>query len=90
MPCLTFLYYFVLCLQNGKFKLTQSFTNHSHQGSVRQLSVSGKYLASGGTDEIIRIFNLNKRREEGTIMENHGNSIQLDSEKFLLLFYELD
>ncbi|CAL4105115.1 unnamed protein product [Meganyctiphanes norvegica] len=58
--------------EDGTLKFKQSFTNHSHQGSLRKIAVSGKFLLSGGTDEVIRVFNLNRRNEVGLIMEHQG------------------
>lgn len=58
--------------EDGSLTFKQSFTNHSHQGALRKVAVSGKFLLSGGTDEVIRVFNLNRRNEVGLIMEHLG------------------
>ncbi|XP_069945183.1 p21-activated protein kinase-interacting protein 1-like [Cherax quadricarinatus] len=63
--------------KDGKVSLTQSFTDHSHTGSVRKIAISGKFLISGGSDEILRIFNLSSRFEVGTIMEHKGTITDL-------------
>lgn len=64
-----------LCTEkDGKFSLEQRFADHSHTGSIRQVAIGGKYLVSGGTDEHIKVFDLNKHVEVGTLME-HGGTI---------------
>lgn len=52
--------------------LHQVFADHSHSGSIRQVAIGGKVLASGATDEMIRIFNLATRTEVGIVMEHQG------------------
>lgn len=59
-------------LQDGKVTLRQTFADHSHNGSVRQVVVAGKMLVSGAADEMIRIFNLATRTEVGIVMEHQG------------------
>ena len=52
-------------------------------GSIRHLTVGGKYLASGSTDERIKIFDLQKRTQEDTIVGHEGkiffNTLHLTS-----------
>ncbi|KAG0720321.1 p21-activated protein kinase-interacting protein 1-like [Chionoecetes opilio] len=59
-------------LKDGGVSLRQTFADHSHSGSVRQVTVGGRMLASGAADEMIRIFNLKTRTEVGIVMEHHG------------------
>ncbi|RWS04286.1 p21-activated protein kinase-interacting protein 1-like protein [Dinothrombium tinctorium] len=67
-----FLIGYKLKQENDKYTFEQSFTNHAHTGSVRSISCSQKYLASGSTDESIRIFCLMKRVDVGTVVEQQG------------------
>jgi WD40 repeat protein len=54
--------------------LKQSFTDHSHVGCVRAAAVSSKgVLATGSSDETIKLFHLEKRRELGALMHHKGN-----------------
>ncbi|RWS24577.1 p21-activated protein kinase-interacting protein 1-like protein, partial [Leptotrombidium deliense] len=55
-----------------KYTLEQSFTNHAHTGSVRSVACAPKLLASGSTDENIRIFSMSKRVDVGTLVEQQG------------------
>jgi len=52
--------------------LVQSFTVKSHCGSVRSISAGSKYVVSGGSDEICKIFDMTKRSEHGTLMHHEG------------------
>ncbi|XP_064106765.1 p21-activated protein kinase-interacting protein 1-like [Macrobrachium nipponense] len=62
----------IFFFQDGYFSLEQRFADHSHTGSIRQVAIGGKYLVSGGTDEHIKVFDLNKHVEVGTLMEHEG------------------
>lgn len=58
--------------KDGGVSMHQTFADHSHSGSIRQVAVGGKLLASGAADEMIRIFNLATRTEVGIVMEHQG------------------
>jgi len=64
--------------ENDEFSLEQSFTNHTHCGSIRSLAISDKYIASGSTDETVKLFNLKTRTEVGSLIQQEGsiNSLQ--------------
>lgn len=49
-----------------------SFTNHSHCGSIRTVATCKQFLASGSTDESIRLFNLKTRAEYGFLQQHNG------------------
>jgi len=53
-------------------ELVQSFTSKSHCGPVRSLCSGSKYVVSGGSDEICKIFDMTKRAEHGTLMHHEG------------------
>ena len=59
-------------LQDGRFSLHSSFANHSHCSGVRRLVICGQYLISGGTDEMVHVFNLKRRTKMGVIGEHDG------------------
>ena len=62
-----------LMLQDAAIEAT--FSDHSHVGSIRALAVSPSgILASGSTDETIRLFNLRKRVEFGNLMHHKGKN----------------
>ncbi|KAK2145791.1 hypothetical protein LSH36_657g01029 [Paralvinella palmiformis] len=55
------------------FKFELNFTNHSHTGCVKSVGVSERgILATGSTDEVIRLFNLTKHIEIGALMHHDG------------------
>lgn len=41
----------------------QSFAVHAHIGSIRSVHATGKYLASGGADDRIYVYDMKKRQE---------------------------
>ncbi|MPC29217.1 p21-activated protein kinase-interacting protein 1-like [Portunus trituberculatus] len=65
-------------VSDGRVSLHQFFADHSHNGSVRQVAVGGKILASGAADETIRVFNLSTRTEcEKTLRGHRGGVVDL-------------
>lgn len=55
------------------FQIEASFTDNSHSGCVKCVSVSEKgILASGSTDETIRLLNLRKKKEMGSLVHHNG------------------
>ncbi len=65
------------------------FGFHCSQGSLKSLGISnsGQYLACGGTDEVVRIFNMNTRKsttELSTIHKGTITCLQFYKESFLL------
>ncbi|KOB79491.1 p21-activated protein kinase-interacting protein 1-like protein, partial [Operophtera brumata] len=55
-------------------KLKQTFATQSHTASVRCVSIAGKFLASGGTDDKIVVIDM-KSRKEHTVLMNHDGTI---------------
>ncbi|GAB1606459.1 p21-activated protein kinase-interacting protein 1-like [Argonauta hians] len=58
-----------------KWQLEESFTDHSHLGSIRNVATSTNknFLASGGTDENIWLFNLHSRKMIGSLPQHEGS-----------------
>lgn len=52
--------------------MKQTFATQSHTGSVRCISLSKKFLASGGTDDKIIIIDLKIRKEHTVLMHHDG------------------
>lgn len=66
-----------LCISQETGELTETFTEKGI-GSVRCVAVSDKgLLASGGTDEVIRLFDLKRRRLVGTLSHHSGTVTSL-------------
>lgn len=56
------------------FVLEESFTDHSHTGNVKAVAISSKgILASGSSDETVRLFNIRTRKEVGRLMHHEGS-----------------
>lgn len=56
-----------------KLALVQTFACHSHRASVKSLAVGGVHLASGGTDETIRLYNMLNQVESGMLTYHNGS-----------------
>lgn len=52
--------------------LEPQFIEKSHSGCVKCLACNGRYLASGSSDETIRLLDLHKRCELGALMQHSG------------------
>lgn len=52
--------------------MVQSFAIHNHTSSIRCVASAGKYLASGGADDRIVVYDMNSRKEH--CMLNHHSS----------------
>ncbi|CAI9726809.1 p21-activated protein kinase-interacting protein 1-like [Octopus vulgaris] len=61
------------------WQLEESFTDHSHSGCVRNVATSNNrnFLASGGTDENVWLFNLNSRKMIGSLVQHEGSLTHL-------------
>jgi protein MAK11 len=70
----------------GSYELEQSFTDRAHCGSIRCVSSSSKLIASGSSDEVIRIFNMKKRNDCGTLVQHSGTITHLEFFKNSHLF----
>uniref|UniRef100_T1IW39 Uncharacterized protein n=1 Tax=Strigamia maritima TaxID=126957 RepID=T1IW39_STRMM len=75
-----------LTQKEGVYSLKQSFTNHSHMGSIRCLCATSKFLTSGATDETINLFNLKNRTECGALIHHEGsiNALKFYGNSYLL------
>jgi len=54
------------------------FTDQGHAGSVKTVAVGARYLASGSTDETIRLFDLKKHIELGVLVQQNGSITKLE------------
>ncbi|XP_043229026.1 p21-activated protein kinase-interacting protein 1-like isoform X2 [Amphibalanus amphitrite] len=50
----------------------QTFADHSHTASVRAVACRGDLLASGGADEIVKLYDMRRRVESGQLMDHQG------------------
>ncbi|KAK3924056.1 p21-activated protein kinase-interacting protein 1-like [Frankliniella fusca] len=55
-----------------KLTLVQTFACHSHRASVRSLAVGGTHLASGSTDETVRLYDIVNQVESGLLTHHDG------------------
>ncbi|KAI9303719.1 WD40-repeat-containing domain protein [Cunninghamella echinulata] len=62
--------------KNGKsLKLAPIFIVPAHTGLIRTVGIGNQYLASGSTDEIIRLYDIKKRKEFGSLGGHHQGDI---------------
>ncbi|ORY38769.1 WD40 repeat-like protein, partial [Rhizoclosmatium globosum] len=57
------------------FKVTQTFTYPAHISSIKAIAVSAnaKYLATGASDEHVKLYSLDKNKESGTLFHHTGS-----------------
>ncbi|KAJ8925065.1 hypothetical protein NQ315_001236 [Exocentrus adspersus] len=68
-------------------ELVQSFAVHGHSSSIRCVATSDKYLASGGADDRIIVYDLNTRKEHCILNQHEAtiNCLQFTSDSSHLL-----
>ncbi|KAJ1679772.1 60s ribosome biogenesis protein mak11 [Spiromyces aspiralis] len=62
---------------NAKIDLEPVFIMPAHTGCVKTLSIGGRYLATGSTDETIKLFDVKKLRELGSLHHHSGTITQV-------------
>ncbi|KAI9366320.1 WD40-repeat-containing domain protein [Pilaira anomala] len=58
-----------------KVDLQPIFIIPAHTGCIRTVAIGGNFLASGSTDEIIRLYDIKKRKEYGSLGGHHSGDI---------------
>lgn len=53
-------------------KWTPIFLQEAHTASVRCLAAGGRYLVSGGADEVVKVSDLRRRRDLGALVQHAG------------------
>ena len=58
----------------------------AHTGAIKCLASSDRYLVSGGSDEVIKIYDLKKRKDLGSLAQHTGavTALQFYSRNHLL------
>ena len=74
---------------DGNLEANLSFGFHCCNGSLRAIGISGsgRYLACGGSDEVIRIYNMQTNKSAGELAGKHTGTItclQFYGDSFLL------
>lgn len=58
-------------------KLEPLFIFPAHIGCIKCLAVGGRWLASGSTDEVIKLYDLSTRKEAGSLLQSEGSITSL-------------
>ncbi|KAJ2682612.1 Protein mak11, partial [Coemansia spiralis] len=58
---------------DGQLALSPQFIFPTHVGCIKAVAAGGRYLASGSTDEIVKVYDLKKRVELGSLHEHKGS-----------------
>ncbi|KAL1926977.1 hypothetical protein VTP01DRAFT_5307 [Rhizomucor pusillus] len=58
-----------------KIRMEPVFIVPAHIGCIRTVAIGGHFLASGSTDEIIRLYDVKKRKEYGSLGGQHTGDI---------------
>ncbi|CAO0798105.1 unnamed protein product [Mucor circinelloides] len=61
--------------EKTQVKLEPVFIIPAHTGCIRTVAIGGHFLASGSTDEIIRLYDVKKRKEYGSLGGHHSGDI---------------
>lgn len=69
-----FLLGYTLERENEKEVLKQSFADKSHSGALKCLAVQGRWIATGGTDDRIFVYDM-KSRKQSQILLNHNGTV---------------
>lgn len=77
--------YKVTCETDGSLTLDSSFANKSHSGGIRKLATCGPYVISGGLDEMVHVFSMEKRIKLGLIEDHVGTITDLQHHKRYIL-----
>ncbi|KOX74682.1 p21-activated protein kinase-interacting protein 1-like [Melipona quadrifasciata] len=59
---------------NNEYKMEKSFATHSHTNSIRSVASNKNFLASGGADDSVYLYDLNNRVEFGRLM-HHNDTV---------------
>ncbi|KAJ2788167.1 60s ribosome biogenesis protein mak11 [Coemansia interrupta] len=62
---------------DGQLTLKPQFIIPAHTGCIKAVSAGGRFLASGSTDECIKLYDLKKRVELGSLHEHKGTITSL-------------
>lgn len=63
--------------QSNTISLTPVFIYPSHISCIKSLASTGRFLSSGSTDEIIKIYDLKLRKEVGSLLHHDGSITDL-------------
>ncbi|KAI9595908.1 WD40-repeat-containing domain protein [Syncephalis fuscata] len=63
---------------NTKLRFEPVFAFPAHIGCLKAIGAGGNYLASGSTDELIKLYDLKNRKELGTLMHHDGTITSLE------------
>lgn len=52
--------------------MEKTFATHSHSSSIRSVASNKYYLASGGADDSVYLYDLRHRVESGRLIHHNG------------------
>ncbi|OMJ14012.1 p21-activated protein kinase-interacting protein 1-like [Smittium culicis] len=64
--------------ENSELKIVPRFIMPSHINCVTTVSIGKKFLASGSADEVIKLFDLKRQKELGSLHEHAGTISKLE------------
>ncbi|XP_017050953.1 p21-activated protein kinase-interacting protein 1-like [Drosophila ficusphila] len=72
---------------SSKLQLKQTFADRSHAGSIKSVAVQGPWVASGGTDDRIFVYDMRTRKQSQIILSHAGtiNTLQFSPDLTHLL-----
>ncbi|KAJ3207949.1 hypothetical protein HDU82_003111 [Entophlyctis luteolus] len=74
--------------ETGSFSVNQTFTYPAHISSIKTVAISpsGKFLATGASDEHVKVYSLHRNKEIGTLFHHTGSITDLEFHETGYLF----
>lgn len=63
--------------EEKEWSFSPRFTDQGHDGCIKTVANGGKFLASGSSDETIRLYDLNKHIELGSLVQQSGSVTEI-------------
>ncbi|RIB16314.1 WD40-repeat-containing domain protein [Gigaspora rosea] len=61
------------CWCKPSLRFDPTFIFPAHIGCIKAVAIGSRYLASGSTDEIIKLYDIKKRKEIGSLLQHDGS-----------------
>ncbi|KAJ3392857.1 hypothetical protein HDU84_003341 [Entophlyctis sp. JEL0112] len=74
--------------ETGSISVNQTFTYPAHISSIKTVAISpsGKFLATGASDEHVKVYSLHRNKEIGTLFHHTGSITDLEFHETGYLF----
>ena len=63
---------------NDSYNFVRTFAEEAHNGCIKSVATSSTTLVSGGTDECIRIFDMERKKDVASLFNQEGTITSLN------------